>query len=62
MICNWSNYEEEISVLHKILQKQVDNIELMIQHAQRPCHSPGHLLHFPFDINMVCYQLMYKEL
>ncbi|XP_065909068.1 uncharacterized protein [Dysidea avara] len=52
MICNWSNYEEEISILHKILQEQVDNIEYMIQHTKRPCHSPGHLLHFPFDINM----------
>ena len=56
MICDWSNYEEEVAILHSILQNQVDNIEYMIQHAKSPCHSPGHLLHYPFDITMVCPQ------
>ena len=54
LVCDWSNYEEDIAMLRQIIQTQIDNADHMIRHGNQPCHSPGHLLHFPLDISMVC--------
>ena len=54
LICDWSSYKEDVAMLRRIIQHQIDNANHMMQHGHQPCHSPGHLLHFPLDISMVC--------
>ena len=53
LLCDWTQYEDDITTLQDIVQQQVSHSEGFLQSGQLPCHSPGNLLHFPLTLEQV---------